>query len=59
MQTVIASVGFQHGTSFTRKDGSEMNYIKQARDNDVDGMIANLRNFGDNFNTRRNKKQTC
>jgi len=56
MQTVIASVGFQHGTSFTRKDGSEMNYIKQARDNDVDGMIANLRNFGDNFNTRRNKE---
>ena len=54
MQTVIASVGFQHGTSFTRKDGSEMNYIKQARANDIEGMIANLRNFGDAFNTRRN-----
>ena len=56
MQTVIASVGFQHGTSFTRTDGSEMNYIKQARDNDIDGMIANLRNFQDEFPTRRNKE---
>jgi GH24 family phage-related lysozyme (muramidase) len=56
MQTVIASVGFQHGTSFTRKDGSEMNYIKQARANDIEGMIANLRDFGDAFDTRRNKE---
>ena len=38
-KTVIASVGFQHGTSFKRKDGSEMNYIKQARDNDWDGIL--------------------
>ena len=40
MQTVIASVGFQYGSSFKRKDGSEMNYIKQARDNDWDGMTC-------------------
>ena len=55
-RTVIASVGFQHGTSFTRKDGSEMNYIKQARDGDWEALEANLRNFGDDFNTRRNKE---
>ena len=54
MQTVIASVGFQHGTSFTRKDGSEMNFIKQARDNDWDALLANLRNFGDKYKSRRN-----
>ena len=55
-RTVIASVGFQHGTSFTRKDGSEMNYIKQAREGDWESLEANLRNFGDDFNTRRNKE---
>lgn len=55
-RTVITSVGFQHGTSFKRKDGSEMNYIKQARANDWDSLLANLRNFGDDFNTRRNKE---
>ena len=55
-RTVIASVGFQHGTSFKRKDGTEMNYIKQARANDWEALLANLRNFGDDFNTRRNKE---
>jgi hypothetical protein len=55
-QTVLASVGFQHGTSFKRKDGSEMNYIKQARNNDWEALTANLRNFGDDFPTRRNKE---
>ena len=29
---------------------------KQARDNDWDALLANLRNFGDNFGTRRNKE---
>ncbi len=47
-QTVIASVGFNHGVSFTRKDGSQMDFIKQAADNDWTAMIANLRDFGDN-----------
>ena len=55
-KTVIASVGFQYGSGFKRKDGSEMNFIKQARDNDWDALLANLRNFGDNFGTRRNKE---
>ena len=54
--TAITSVGFQHGTAFTRKDGSEMNFIKQARDADWEALEANLRNFGDDFNTRRNKE---
>ena len=47
-QTVIASVGFNHGVSFTRKDGSQMDFIKQAAEGDWTAMIANLRNFGDN-----------
>jgi GH24 family phage-related lysozyme (muramidase) len=55
-QTVLVSVGFQHGTSFTRTDGSDMNYIKQAASGDWDGALANLRNFGDEFPTRRNKE---
>ena len=55
-QTVLASVGFQHGTSFTRSDGTDMNYIKQAASGDWDGALANLRNFGDEFGTRRNKE---
>ena len=54
--TSVASVGFQHGTAFKRKDGSEMNFIKQARDGDWDAVESNLRNFGDQFNTRRNKE---
>jgi len=55
-QTVLASVGFQHGTSFTRSDGTDMNFIKQAASQDWDGALANLRNFGDEFGTRRNKE---
>lgn len=55
-QTVLVSVGFQHGTSFTRTDGSDMNYIKQAASGDWDGALSNLRNFGDEFPTRRNKE---
>lgn len=55
-QTVLVSVGFQHGTSFTRTDGSDMNYIKQAASGDWEAALANLRNFGDEFPTRRNKE---
>ena len=33
-----------------------MNYIKQARDGDWEALTANLRNFGDDFDTRRNKE---
>tara|TARA_R100001463_G_scaffold2479_2_gene10473 strand:- start:476 stop:1081 length:606 start_codon:yes stop_codon:yes gene_type:complete len=47
-QTVITSVGFNHGVSFTRKDGKQMDFIKQAAEGDWTAMIANLRNFGDN-----------
>ena len=55
-QTVLVSVGFQHGTSFTRKDGSDMNFIKQAASGDWDAVLANLKDFGDAFPTRRNKE---
>ncbi len=55
-QTVLVSVGFQHGTSFTRTDGTDMNYIKQAASGDWEAALANLRNFGDEFPTRRNKE---
>ena len=53
-QTVLASVGFQHGTYFLRKDKTPMNFIKQAGQGDWTAVENNLRNFGDNFNTRRN-----
>ncbi len=33
-QTVLTSVGFQHGTGFKRKDGSDMNFIKQDKNYD-------------------------
>ncbi len=55
-QTVLVSVGFQHGTSFTRTDGSDMNFIKQAASGDWDAVLENLKNFGDKFPTRRNKE---
>ena len=54
-QTVLASVGFQHGTAFLKKDKTPMNFIQQAGAGDWEAVLANLRNFGDNFNTRRNK----
>ena len=52
-QTVLASVGFQHGTSFTRKDGSDMNFIKQAGAGDWKAVHKELMNFGDDFPDRR------
>ena len=55
-QTVLTSVGFQHGTGFKRKDGSDMNFIKQAASGDWNAVLNNLRNFGDQFPTRRNKE---
>jgi len=56
-QTVVASVGFQHGTGFYRSDKvTRMDFIQQAADGDWDAVEANLRNFGDKFNTRRNKE---
>ena len=52
-QTVIASVGFQHGYNFTRTDGTTMNFIKQAGAGDWEALINNLNNFGDQFGPRR------
>lgn len=52
-QTVIASVGYQHGYNFTRKDGTTMDFIKQAGAGDWEALINNLNNFGDEYPTRR------
>lgn len=52
MQTVIASVSFQYGDLPTRTP----NFWRQATGCDVVGMLANLCNFGDRFQTRRKKE---
>lgn len=50
MQTVIASVSFQYG------DLSEKapNFFEQVTHQRWDDALANLRNFGDDYSTRRN-----
>jgi len=50
-QTVIASVGFQYG-SFSRTPS----FIKHAVNSDWDLVDRELRNFGDDFGTRRNRE---
>ena len=52
MQTVLASVGFQYG-NLPAKTPKFWNF---ALSNDVDGVISELRNFGDKYPTRRNKE---
>ena len=51
-QTVLFSVGYQYG-SFKRKDGSDMNFIKQAGAGDWKAVHKELMNFGDDFPDRR------
>ena len=48
-QTVVISVAFQHGLNATKK----YNFWKQATTGDWDSVKKNLRNFGDNYKTRR------
>jgi len=50
-QTVIASVAFQYGTGL---DTRTPNFWKQVTTGDWRGALANLRNFGDDYRTRRN-----
>lgn len=50
--TVIASVAFQYGDLASRTP----NFWKQVTTGDWDGAVANLRNFGDRYGTRRNKE---
>ena len=51
-QTVLFSVGYQYG-SFKRKDGNDMNFIKQAGAGDWKAVHKELMNFGDDFPERR------
>lgn len=51
-QTVIASVAFQYGNLAERTP----NFWSQVCSRDWDAALANLRNFGDRYPTRRNKE---
>lgn len=51
-QTVIASVSFQYGSLAK----SAPNFWRQVTTGDWAGALKNLRNFGDAYNTRRNKE---
>lgn len=51
-QTVIASVAFQYGFLPRRTP----NFWRQVTNGEWFGALSNLRNFGDAFNTRRNKE---
>lgn len=52
-QTVIASVSFQYGVALNRR---APNFWRQITEGDWEGALANLRNFGDRYTTRRNKE---
>jgi len=54
--TVLASVAFQYGSSFKRKDGTQMNFYKLALDNDWQGVYDELMDFGDFYPTRRKEE---
>ena len=51
-QTVLASVAFQYGDL----ESQTPNFWRQTTSNDWNSALKNLRNFGDNYNTRRNKE---
>ena len=52
-QTVIFSVAYQYGLGL---DQRTPNFWRQVTTGDWPGAIANLRNFGDDYSTRRNKE---
>ena len=57
-QTVIMSVGYQYG-SFTNTDtikGRPEKFWKKVREDDWEGVVNELQNFGDKYPTRRNKE---
>lgn len=51
-QTVVASVAFQYGDLPTRTP----NFWRQVTSGQWDDAVTNLRDFGDNYPTRRNKE---
>ena len=52
-QTVIASVAFQYGQNLSKRTP---NFWRQVTTGDLKGALANLRNFGDDYGTRRNRE---
>ena len=54
--TVLASVAFQYGSSFKRKDGTQMNFYSLALNNDWQGVYDELMDFKDNYPTRRKEE---
>lgn len=54
--TVLASVAFQYGTSFKRKDGKQMNFYKLALAGDWQGVYEELLDFGDRYGSRRKEE---
>ncbi len=52
MQTVIASVHFQYGSLET----ATPNFFNQVIDQQWDDALANLRDFGDSYSSRRNRE---
>lgn len=52
-QTVVASVSFQYGAALGSRTP---NFWRQITSSDWEGALANLRNFGDRYRTRRNKE---
>ena len=56
-QTVLTSVGFQHGSSFVKRDKkTRMDFIKQAGSGDWNAVYNNLMNFGDMYGPRREQE---
>lgn len=51
-QTVVASVAFQYGSL----EKATPNFWRQTTSGDWVGALANLRDFGDSYKTRRNKE---
>jgi len=53
-QTTVMSVGYQYG-SFKGK-GRPVNFWKKVRNDDWEGVVNELNNFGDEHDTRRKKE---
>ena len=53
VQTVAASVGYQYGVDLKNKTPNFWNYLTQEN---YDGLVSELRNFQDEFPSRRNRE---
>jgi len=52
----LASVAFQYGSSFKRKDGKQMNFYRLALKGDWQGVYNELMDFKDRYPTRRKEE---